>query len=380
MFKLNHILVLILATGSITACSWETDEESAWTVEVEHPQNSEDEGGGTNDDSDTNDDSGEGSDQNAAIVYQTSFEDGTVGDWIAQGSVGMATVQDAQDGVYALEASGRAENWNAPGVVLTEQLEVGKTYQFSAWVKLSGSDAANIKMTLKTSVEGQETTYNGVTEAVAASDSDWVEVKGTYTYTAEGTVTEAFLYVEGPEAGVDYLIDNFVVEQVQAASEEETQSDLYSANFDDGTVGDWSQQGGITIEAVENAKVGSHALSATGRTAGWNAPGVELVETLVVGNTYEFSFWLKLLDKEAAQVKASIKYSFGTANDQYGEVLPLTDASNADWVQLTGQYTVDAMGESEAPTGIFVYIESSDAEASYLIDDFTINPASPETD
>ncbi|GEM_PF-3062693 len=268
MFKLNKTLILMLAAGALTACSLETDEESSRTEEVlQQNQNEDTEGENT-------DSEGEEEELPEGVVYMTSFEDGTVSGWTSQGEIGLSTVQDAQDGVFALKASGRTQDWNAPAIVLTDYLEQGKTYQFSAWVKLSETESADIKITMKTTVEGSDPSYDSVTEAFAATDTDWVEITGTFTYEeVEDPVTEVLAFVEGPTAGVDYIIDNFVVSEAENVIDggdggDNTPQAIYSANFDDGTAGDWTPQGSVVLEAVEDAKAGTHALKSSGRTAG----------------------------------------------------------------------------------------------------------------
>ncbi|MCU4674067.1 carbohydrate binding domain-containing protein [Catenovulum sp. 2E275] len=382
MFKFNKVLILMLATGVLNACSLETDEESSWTGEVIQ-QNQ-------NDNTDTEEQTDEQEEEfPEGVAYQTSFEDGTISGWTSQGEIGLTTVQDAQDGVYALKASGRIESWNAPAVVLTDYLEAGKTYNFSAWVKLSGTASANINITMKTTVEGVDPSYDGITEAVAATDTDWVEVTGTFTYEeVDDTVTEILAFVEGPDAGVDYLIDNFVISEAEESDENNnTTQAIYTTNFDDGTIGDWSPLGGIMLEAVTDAKAGTYALKTTGRTAGWNAPGVELIDQLTVGETYQFSFWTKLVDISTAGIKASIRYDFDNSDSVYKEVLAVVDANDTDWVQLVGEYTINPYPEedaddsettsTEAPTTMFLYVESTDESASYIIDEFEILPPEP---
>ncbi|GEM_PF-3195953 len=99
--------------------------------------------------------------------------------------------------------------------------------------------------------------------------------------------------------------------------------------------------------------------------------------------------WVKSVDIATAPIKATIRYDFEGSDSVYKQVLAAVDANDTDWVQLVGEYAVDPYpaaeegGEdsdstpTEPPTAMYLFVESTDETASYIIDEFEILPPDP---
>jgi hypothetical protein len=82
-------------------------------------------------------------------------------------------------------------------------------YKVNAWVKLDGAGSDDAKVSLKIT-DDDGTRYENLASG-KATDSDWTELSGTFTIDLSGTPSDLVLYIEGPAAGVDLLVDDVSV-------------------------------------------------------------------------------------------------------------------------------------------------------------------------
>lgn len=144
-----------------------------------------------------------------------------------------------------------------------------------------------------------------------------------------------------------------------------------SATWEDGTLQGWAPLGGLTLtNTTAAAHSGARSLLASGRTATFNGPSLNLTTKLVPGATYQITAWARLATgTPATQVKLSMQRTQGgaTSYDSVGSSAA-TGVNDAGWTQITGLY---AFAEP-APSNLVLYIESSSATASYYIDDVSV--------
>lgn len=137
-------------------------------------------------------------------------------------------------------------------------------------------------------------------------------------------------------------------------------------------VAPWYAQGeGANIsQSGEQKHNGQYSLLIQGRTAGWHAPVMPLLKTLPAG-TYEASVWVRLIPgSTAGNVALSLKTQV-TGSEAAYTMLAQTEATADGWARLSGTF-------SHAPSGmvedLVLYIEATDATASYYVDDLAVNP------
>ena len=144
----------------------------------------------------------------ANVLTNPGFEDGTTG-WSGFG----CSIDTVTDPVYSGSASGRgydrAAAWQGPQQDMLGKIVEGATYQVSAWVRTSTAAGSTVKMTFKQTDDSGTTFSNGTSGT--ADNTGWTELSGNFTLTVDGTLTELFVYFEGPDAGIDIYVDDAVV-------------------------------------------------------------------------------------------------------------------------------------------------------------------------
>lgn len=166
-------------------------------------------------------------------------------------------------------------------------------------------------------------------------------------------------------AGAGALVIPAALAFGQPAAAQDEGTVVYSANFDDGSVGDWTPRGPVTL-AVQDG-----ALLTTGRTADWNGPALDLTGIIAPGGTYEISLDVRLADGSAGdKVSATVQRDAG-GTSSYDSVV-YQAAASTEWATLTGQYSIAAAADA-----LTLYVESPTPEASYLIDDVQVTELTP---
>lgn len=150
-------------------------------------------------------------------TFAYDFEKGERKGWGQRGTVVVeATAKAARSGEYGLSATGRGENWSGPAIQLVGDLKAGATYELSGWVKLPVAPAAasTVKFTMEEKSAKGETKWKTIGEA-SVSGTDWVELKGTYTF-AEA-MTSLSLYAESSAISDDIYVDDVTIAMTSAA-------------------------------------------------------------------------------------------------------------------------------------------------------------------
>lgn len=146
---------------------------------------------------------------------------------------------------------------------------------------------------------------------------------------------------------------------------------LKNPGFEDGTNG-WVGRS-CKIEAVKSpVHSGAGAAKAFGRTETWQGIKQSLLGKVLNGSTYKISAWVRLENAEADTVTISIEQADNDAT-QYINVNSAT-ASKGEWVQLTGEFTVNANGTLKT---LDVYFEGPAADVNFWVDDVVVYGAAP---
>lgn len=165
------------------------------------------------------------------ILTNPGFEDGEMGDWFPYGedhTVELVT-EDPHSGSYCAYVSNRTDEWNGVSQELVDELSSGTYYTFSAWVKLEGSEEADIIMSMRRTEGEGEPNFERIS-LTTVEGGEWVEISGTYQVTGSD-LTELQFYVEGPPAE-----RNFYVDDVSVVSA--------------GTADDWEEEANARIEEL----------------------------------------------------------------------------------------------------------------------------------
>lgn len=143
------------------------------------------------------------------ILVNPGFESGTSG-WSPRGG-SFATVSSSpspHSGSLSGRAYSRTGTWNGIQQSVLNKMVVGQTYNVSGWVR-TASPSTTIILTL-------EKTDNGGTNYIwaasgTASNTSWTYISGSYTLTANGTITALNFYVESLDLNDIYLDDANII-------------------------------------------------------------------------------------------------------------------------------------------------------------------------
>lgn|GEM_PF-2252689 len=139
------------------------------------------------------------------------LESGNATGWVGAGAQIAVTAAESISGTQSLHVTGRTANWNSAQYdLLASGMEAGQTYDISAWVKIEGDTADNIKMTVEL-VDEDDLTNQYMTIAQSADTLTWVRLSSRYTYAPGGPATTFKVYFEADGATSSYYIDNLVI-------------------------------------------------------------------------------------------------------------------------------------------------------------------------
>ncbi len=139
------------------------------------------------------------------VIVNGSFEGDAAG-WSPLGAVvpSIETVTPV-DGCCHVRISNRNAFWNGIGQELLGRLIPGRSYRVSLWGRIDGSPRDELKVTLRrTDAEGNR--YSTLAYGTARDDR-WTLFEGAFTHEDDRSLSSLFFYVEGPQAGVDLIID-----------------------------------------------------------------------------------------------------------------------------------------------------------------------------
>ena len=298
----------------------------------------------------------------AAPIADYDFEDGTTQGWAPRGSgVAVRVAPDmAHTGSASLLTTGRTETWH--GAAIAPPLEKGVTYSVTAYARLAaGQPSSTIALTVQRTPTGGTDAYERV-GAGTVTDSAWVEITGTYTYTTDSTALQ--LYAESSDATGAYHLDDITI-----TSDTDPGQSGVTSDFESGTAQGWSPRGSASLTvSTAQAHGGTASLLATGRSASWDGPSLKVLGKMTKGSKYALSVWVRLgPDTDTGDLGMSVERGLaGTAG--YDRVVAPAAITAGRWVELKGSYTL-----AYDVDFLSVYVESASGAFPFAIDDFTLS-------
>jgi hypothetical protein len=148
------------------------------------------------------------------LLTNFGFENGTEG-WTDRSCKIEAVTTPVHDGAKSAKVTGRTETWQGIKQSLLGKAENGKTYKISVWIRLENSDSDAVTVSIE-QTDDSGTNYKNVVSGTAGK-TEWVQLKGEFTLEANGALKTLDVYIEGPAAGIDFYVDDFVVYGPEAA-------------------------------------------------------------------------------------------------------------------------------------------------------------------
>jgi endo-1,4-beta-xylanase len=289
------------------------------------------------------------------LIGNSTLEAGLDG-WSALGSATLSSeLSVAHSGLRSARASGRAETWQGPRHDVTALTRPGRSYGAAVWTRLAGAASASTSLTAQVTCAGQPTAFVPIASA-EASAADWLELSGSLEL-PECELQEVALYVEGPAAGVDLLVDDLSLREAPLPSL------ISNGDFEIGTAG-WFNFGPAVLAASSDAHGGSNAAIATGRTDTWNGIAIDLSSSVAARATYRAEAFLKIAGAASDRVGLTAAV---TCAGQATQFLPVgsATAASADWVRVAGSVTLPNCSIQS----LVLYAEGPAAGVDLLLDD-----------
>lgn len=142
-----------------------------------------------------------------AISY-SSFENSTDG-WTQFGASIEITPDESVTGNNSLFTSNRQYDYSSPRLFLDGLLTVDNTYTFYVNVKLATGVSGTSNITIKNTLNGDDTYTNLYDSPLQVSSENWTQLSGDFTYTGSDQI---FVYIKGPtqaQGGGNFYIDDF---------------------------------------------------------------------------------------------------------------------------------------------------------------------------
>lgn len=144
------------------------------------------------------------------LFQGSGFEGSTPEGWYRRGAATLSLTDEvAHSGTQSLAVTGRRENWHGAEYDVRPLVSPGGTYGVTVWAKLvPGSGTGPLTLTRESLCQGGAVQYTWIKNVPAASDSEWVEIKGSFVVPADCILTKLVVYVESSNVTLSYLIDD----------------------------------------------------------------------------------------------------------------------------------------------------------------------------
>jgi hypothetical protein len=296
----------------------------------------------------------------ANLITNSGFESGTAG-WFGWGPTVLGVTPDAASGDQAAVGTGRTASWNGIATNLSGVVVPGGTYQVGAAAKLRGAITGPLVLTARLLCQGGSSEFRRVASTMGTS-AEYSPLGGVLEVPS-CPLQDVTLYVEGPPAGVDILLDDVTLWQQPS---ELGPNVVANAGFESGTQG-WFGFGGVSISAAtERAHSGTRSGRVTGRTATWNGLATSLLGVATPGRPYQVSGWAAL-GTGSSNVNLTLQTACSGQATNFTTLASAT-ANDAGWTELQGTLSLPSC---ELVTATF-YIEGAPAGTDIYLDDVSI--------
>jgi endo-1,4-beta-xylanase len=296
------------------------------------------------------------------LIGNSSLEAGLEG-WSGMGDAQIATeVAAANSGLRSLRASGRTAAWQGPRHDVTALVAAARSYAVSLWARLDGATSASAGVTAQIGCAGADAVFQPIGSGTL-NDSGFTQLSGTLAL-PDCEIQSVALYVEGPDAGVDLLVDDL-------ALREQPQPNLIdNPGFESGTDG-WFAWGPASLSATSDAHGGEGAIVATGRTGDWNGIATDVTSDVVATASYRATAWMKISGAASDAVVLTAAVGCAGAPTQFIRVGAAT--ANNEWVEVGGTFNVPGC----TLQSVVLYAEGPAAGLDLFLDDVALWQVDP---
>lgn len=174
---------------------------------------------------------------------------------------------------------------------------------------------------------------------------------------------------------IDVKQSNMVpAKAVTSVTQGESDEVLYRNGFEDGEYQGIAARGSASLEVStsEHYGAGNNSLSCLNRTATWHGIQLPISSYVKVGNTYDFSAYVKQDTGEDVNINMLIQYTDTAGTPQYVPVNPDMQqgisCKSGEWVKLSGSGVI---AENKGDVALCIECPNSET-ASFFVDELTI--------
>ncbi|KAJ9186877.1 hypothetical protein P3X46_002403 [Hevea brasiliensis] len=331
------------------------------------------------------------------IILNPKFEDG-LNNWSGRGckivlhdSMADGKIVPQYGKVFA-SATERTQSWNGIQQDITGRVQRKLAYEAVAVVRIFGNNvtSAVVQATLWVQTPDLREQYIGIAN-LQATDKDWVQLQGKFLLNVNPK--RVVIYIEGPPAGTDILVNSFVVkhaEKIPPSPPPAIENPAYgvniiqNSNLSDGTNG-WFPLGNCTLGVATGSphilppmardSLGHHeplsgcCILASKRTETWMGPAQIITNNIKLFLTYQVSAWVKI--GYGATGPQNVNVALGVDNQWVngGEV----EISNERWHEIGGSFRIE-----KQPSKVMVYVQGPAPGVDFKVAGLQIFPVDRE--
>lgn len=143
------------------------------------------------------------------LINAAGFESG-LGSWTSTAAVGLATTtSQSHTGAFSARMTNRAQDWYGPRQTLQGPFTDGEQIAVALWVKVENAAEAPFNILIRQS-DSSGIQFHYIVQDTA-TNTEWRELRGTFNLDITGTLTSLEIWVAGPPAGVNFLVDDVTV-------------------------------------------------------------------------------------------------------------------------------------------------------------------------
>lgn len=301
-------------------------------------------------------------------IVSSDFEDDELGSWLMFGGGTMEITDSvAHTGTKSIKASNRKQSYQGPSLNCDDLFMPDETYDFDGWVY----HEQGVNLTMSWTIRYLDATGNASYAQIKGVDvpsGEWVELQNSVTIPE--TAVGYLIYFECSNENADFYVDDITINgKANSASYNSNNEISYQQQYLYDFEADsemWNSRGDVKIiHTDEYSNTGTHSIYATGRTATWNGPTLNVSNKISKNQSYHYSANVMYNGEEyedAHIFRLEIQYTINGA-DSYN-LIAEKEAKKGKWTMLDGYYTVPDEAEN-----ISIYVQTANLEEGQELTD-----------
>ncbi|RZS27879.1 hypothetical protein BHM03_00061411 [Ensete ventricosum] len=306
---------------------------------------------------------GGGDDEN--IILNPAFDDG-LNNWSGRGcqialhdSTSDGTILPLNGGKYFASATGRTQSWNGIQQEITGRVERKLAYEVAATVRVLGGSTTTADVTVNLYVQGA----NGRDQYIG--------------------VAKAVVFIDGPPAGVDLLLNSLVVKHA-AKNPPPSPPDFQNSNLVDGSDGlnGWFPLGSCKLTVTSNGAphvlppmakeslgtwepLNGRYILVTSRTQTWMGAAQAIDDKLHLHATYQVSAWVRVGPQRSGPQNIGVSLGVDGKWISGGQV----EAKDGRWYEVGGSFRIE-----KQPSKVIVSVQGPASGVDLMVAGLQIFP------